>query len=501
MATTVDVVEVPKVLLPYQQGWCNDSATVRIWEKSRRVGASWCIGAECVIDAAEIVGCDTWYTGYNKEMAQEFIRDCAFWTRKFGVVCADVEEELIQDGKEDKSILTYTIRFASGFRISALSSRPTNLRNKKGHHVIDEAAFHDDLRGLLKSALAVFMWGGKARVDIISTHNGVENYFNTILTEVRAGKRPYSLHKTTLDDAIGQGLVERICLVNNIKYTKAYEKKWRADLFAQYGDDADEELLCIPSRSGGTYITRNIVERQMIDGPVFRLELKDDFVTQSEESRAAFVAEWCDVMLPALRALPKNKMHFFGEDFGRVSDRTVITPGFLTQDLKRRFPFAVELLNVPFDQQKQILFFIVDKLPRFFAGALDATGNGSYLAEKAMQRYGNDRISCVQFTEQWYAVNLPPFKAAFEDEVIEVVRDADHLNDLSAFKVVNGVPKLPKKKNKSTREGPPRHGDAAIAYLLGHFASKMPVQEYGYEATQQDRTIKPGFRRRKRGVM
>lgn len=497
------MLDVPEqILLPYQITWQEDESPIRIGEKSRRVGFSWNIAAEASLEASEIDGCDAWYVGYNKEMAQEFIRDVAFWSRNFNLICTDIEEEeLFEDGRDDKAILTYTVRFASGFRITALSSRPTNLRNKKGHIIIDEAAFHDDLKGLLKAALAVRLWGGKGRVDIISTHNGVENFFNELLEEVKSGKRPYSLHRVTIDDAIHEGLVKRIFLVNNKEWEKGDNKKWREEIFAEYGDDAAEELLCVPSRSGGTYITRNLIERQMIDGPVYRLSLPDTFVTKKEKEREAYVAEWCETLLPALRALPEDMMHFFGEDFGRVSDRTVIAPGFLTQDLKRRFPFAVELLNVPFEQQKQVLFYVVSRLPRFFAGALDATGNGAYLAEVAMQKFGADRISCIHLTDQWYAVNLPPFKSAFEDELVEVVRDADHLNDLAAFKVINGIPKLPKVKNKSKKEGPPRHGDAAIAYLIGHFASKMPIQEYDYKAAPINRTLKAGFRKRKQGVL
>ena len=493
---------LPHVLLPYQCAWQEDPARIRIAEKSRRVGFSWNIASECTLEASEVDGCDTWYVGYNKEMAQEFIRDVAFWARKFSIICEEAEEELFEADSEDKAILTYTIRFASGYRISALSSRPTNLRNKRGHIVIDEAAYHDDLKGLLKAALAVLIWGGRARVDIISTHNGVENHFNTVLEEVKAGKKKnYSLHRVTIDDAIHQGLVERICFVNGDVYTSRSDKDWRTALFADYGDDSTEELLCVPSRSGGTYINTNLIERQMIDGSVYRLELKDDFVTWSETAREAHVAQWCDILLPAIRALPKDKMHFFGEDFGRVSDRTVIAPGFLTQDLKRRFPFAVELLNVPFEQQKQVLFFVADRLPKFFAGALDATGNGAYLAEVAMQRYGATRISCVTLNDTWYATNLPPFKAAFEDELIEVVRDADHRGDLNAFKVINGIPKLPKTKNKSKIKGPARHGDAGIAYLLAHFASKMPKHDYSYQTPKRDPTIKAGFRKRKQGVL
>ena len=51
----------------------------------------------------------------------------------------------------------------------------------------------------IKSGLALTMWGAKVR--LISTHNGVDNLFNELITDSRAGKKRYSVHRLTLDDA------------------------------------------------------------------------------------------------------------------------------------------------------------------------------------------------------------------------------------------------------------------------------------------------------------
>ena len=129
------------------------------------------------------------------------------WARRFNRAANAVEEIVLED--ERAAILAYRIRFASGHKVVALSSRPSNLRGKDGCAVIDEAAFHEDLPGLLKAALAFTMWGGLVR--IISTHNGADNAFNELISEIRAGRRPYSLHRTTLDDALADGLFQKIC--------------------------------------------------------------------------------------------------------------------------------------------------------------------------------------------------------------------------------------------------------------------------------------------------
>ncbi len=189
------------VLLPYQARWVADTATVKVIEKSRRVGISWAEASDDTLYAAKDSGDDVWYIGYNQDMAQEFINDCGHWAKHYNLAADTMEQIVVAD--EDKDILAYRIRFASGHRIVALSSRPTNLRGKQGRVVIDEAAFHDDLPGLLKAAMALTMWGGEVR--IISTHNGETNPFNELITDIRAGKKPFALHRVTLDDALGEG--------------------------------------------------------------------------------------------------------------------------------------------------------------------------------------------------------------------------------------------------------------------------------------------------------
>jgi phage FluMu gp28-like protein len=146
------------VLLPYQQAWLADKSQVRVCEKSRRVGLSWAEAALSTLEAAKASGQDTWYLGYSQDMAQEFIRDCAWWAGHYQLAASAMEQVVLDD--EDRDVLAYRINFASGHRITALSSSPRNLRGKQGRVVIDEAAFHPDLPELLKSAFALLIWGG-----------------------------------------------------------------------------------------------------------------------------------------------------------------------------------------------------------------------------------------------------------------------------------------------------------------------------------------------------
>lgn len=483
-----------QVLLPHQQRWIGDPAQVKIWEKSRRIGASWGDAADSVLTAASQKGAggmDVFYIGYNKEMALEYIDDCAAWARQYHKVAVTVEEVVFKnEGRDGSDIQAFKINFASGYKIVALSSRPANLRGKQGKIVIDEAAFHDDLRGLLKAALAMRMWGGK--VEIISTHNGDDSFFNELITDVRAGKKNYSLHRTTLDEALEQGLYRRICLVLGKEWTPEGEAAWRQELFDDYPfqEDAEEELLCVPMSSAGAYLTRALIESCMDPLiPILRWGCKDEFARQPKHTREGECLDWLkENVLPLLETLPQGRPCYFGEDFGRTGDLTVIWPIQEGQTLKCHTPFLVELRNVPFEQQKQILFFIVDRLPIFRGGALDARGNGQYLAEVAMQRYGEARISQVMLSNQWYLENMPKLKATLEDRTFAIPRDGDVLDDLRALRMEKGIPKIPDGKKALGRDGGQRHGDSAIAACLAVAAKNLtPYQPVEYETVQPGR--------------
>jgi phage FluMu gp28-like protein len=483
-ATALPDIEQQDILLPYQKEGLEATAAnpVVVWEKSRRIGATWGIGADAVLTSGAqraAGGMDTLYIGYNLDMASEFIDTCAMWAKAFGKAASAVEEFLFRDKTEDgdKDIQAYRINFGSGFEIVALASRPRSLRGRQGYVIIDEAAFHDDLRELLKAALALLIWGGK--VLVISTHDGVDNPFNQLIEDIRAKKVKYALVRTTFDDALEQGLFRRICLVKGEAWSVDGERLWRQDIIDSYGDAADEELFCIPSKSGGTWLNRSLIEARMIDGPVFRWEPPTkDFTTWPKHQREAEMLEWLEAHIgPELDKLDPDLQSGLGEDFGRTGDLTVFAPHQERKDLTVHHPFLVELRQCPFEQQRQALFYILDRLPRFRKAALDARGNGHYLAEVAMQRYGELRIEQVMFTEAWYREHTAPFKAAHEDGTIEYPRDADVLDDLRAFKVVRGVPRLPDQKNTG-KDGNKRHGDAGIALLLSHFASRQDAVEF-----------------------
>ena len=469
--------DVGSLFLGYQARWVADESPVKIAEKSRRIGLTWAEAGDSALLAARQDGMDVWYIGYNKDMALEFIRDCGDWAKVYQLVAGEIEEteEVFVDGDDQKAILAFVIRFASGFRITALSSRPSNLRGKQGRVIVDEAAFVPDLAELIKAAMALLIWGGQ--VHIISTHDGEENDFNELVQEILAGKKPYSHHRITLDDALEAGLFKRICKIRGQVWTAEAEAEWRVGLLKLYGAGADEELFCIPRRGGGAWLSRVLVEARMYDAPVVRYRAPEGMSLWPEHLMHGEILRFCEEhLMPLLKQLDSELCSVFGEDFGRTGDLSVFMPAQIQRNLVRKVPFILELARVPFKAQEQILYYVLDRLPRFSHGMFDARGNGEYLAEVAQNKYGEERITCVKLTETWYRENTAQVKAAFEDGTILLPRDADTLEDMCSFKLIRGVPRIPDERTDG-KDGQKRHGDTGVAALMMHAASRQELYQ------------------------
>lgn len=468
--------QAESILMGYQSRWIEDDSPVKLMEKSRRIGVSYAEAADDVLYAASAEGANVYYISYNQTMTQGFIQDCATWARAFNAAASQIQESVLE--VEDKQILTYTIKFDSGHCIQAFTSNPRNLRSKgrPGERlVIDEAAFVDDIEELLKAAIAMTMWGGQIR--IISTHNGDDNPFNELINDIRAGKYDYSLHRVDLDDALADGLYQRICQVTGQVWSREGEATWRQSIINRYKPNHDEELFCIPAQGGGAWLNRVMIESCMKPAPVLRYQGTADFNNARPEVRAALMQDWIDEELKPLLEFNPALRHALGMDFGRSGDLSVIAPSVIEANLQVTIPFLVELKNVPYNQQLQVLFAIADALPRLSGVVIDSRGNGSYVGEAAYDKYGSV-VERLMPTESWYRENMPPYKAAFEDSTITVPKDDNVLQDHRAIKLVRGVARLPEGKTSVDR-----HGDAAMACVYSHAATRLEAVEIDFQST------------------
>ncbi|WP_240962337.1 hypothetical protein [Sphingobium sp. TB-6] len=477
------------ILMDHQKEWLEDDADLKLGEKGRRTGITYAEALDDTIiasSARSAGGDNVFYIGDTKDKGREFIGYVAHFAKVVAKELVDVEEFMFEDQQEDGSsrfISAFRCTFASGYRVEALSSRPENIRGLQGVVVIDEAAFHKDVRAVLDAVNALLIWGGRIRV--ISTHNGVLNPFNELIREAKAGKVPFSLHFIPFAKAVTNGLFKRVCLTRSKPWSEEAEREWEAKIRGAYGArtaQMKQELDAIPADAEGAALPRVVIERCSDRSiPVVRWHLPDSFKEADPAMRKGLTEEFLLRQLrPHLDRLDPRRRHDFGMDFARSGDASSLIVNELTQDLVRRGRLVIELRNVPFETQRDVVFFVGEALPRFGHGAFDATGNGAYLAEVSRQKWGA-RITEIKLSQEWYRANSPAYVEAFGDNSIIVAADDDIIRDHQALQFVNGIIKVPDDMRYKGADGLDRHGDSAIAGIIAWYASRQGAIDYGYQ--------------------
>lgn len=475
------------ILMAHQADWLSIHAQIKLCEKGRRTGITFAEALDSVITAASrknAGGMDVFYVGDTKEKGLEFIGYCAKFSRVMAEAQAsgvsEIEEFLFEDQDESgntRQINAYRIRYASGFKIVALSSNPANLRGLQGKVIIDEAAFHRDVSAVLDAATALLIWGG--RIVVISSHNGKSNPFNQMVNDIREGRYgdTAEVYKATFDDAVANGLYERKCMMTGEAPTVEGKEAWYKQIRNAYGPrkaQMHEELDAIPRDGNGVCIPGVWIEDAMRDGrTVLRLALDDNFTLQSLARREAYVEGWIERYLaPLIQGLTPELRHYLGMDYARHRDFSIICPMSVDQARHRDVPFVVEMHKVPYRQQKQILFYILRRLPRFASAALDATGSGETLAEEAADEFGHDRVLQVKLSRAWYGAWMPKFIQLFEDGTITLPKDDSLQQDVRSIETVEGIPMITKARSQDLKDPELyRHGDFAGAGSLANFAT------------------------------
>lgn len=492
------------VLMAHQSEWIRmqEGLDIAVCEKGRRTGITFAQALSDTITAAsakDVGGDNVWYMADTKEKGLEFIG----YVAKFAPIIAQgqasrIEQHIFQDQQPDgtsRQIQAFRVRFASGFRITALSSRPENIHGLQGVVDLDEAALHKDVAKVLESATALLIWGGRIRVW--STHRGKKNPFNQLVQDVQAGRygKKAGVIRISFDDAVSNGLYERVCAMRGKVATAEGKKEWYTAIRSAYGPRKAamrEELDVIPRDGDGSAIPSVWIDRAMPEvRPVLRLVFDDDFPKRSEKEREIWCSVWiATTLLPVLRAAVAGftGRWAIGMDFARHRHFSVIKPAKVGQDLRRDVPFLIEMANAPTRQQEQILWALLDALKEGFPGrwsfAGDATGPGQTLMEYTGDRYGRAELDTetgryvggpiheVTLSRPWYGEWMPKYIALFEDGFLSLPRDASLEDDHRAVEYVDGIPMVPRLERKDLQDPElVRHGDGAIAGVLMQFAA------------------------------
>ncbi|WP_245181483.1 hypothetical protein [Erwinia tracheiphila] len=79
-------------------------------------------------------------------------------------------------------------------------------------------------------------------------------------------------------------------------------------------------------------------------------------------------------LAPLLMLLDPDTRHSVGGDFARIADLSIFSISSIEQDTRRRLRLTVELRSVPYNQQREIIFFILHGTPRLVGGSAGCRG-------------------------------------------------------------------------------------------------------------------------------
>lgn len=429
-----------RMLLPYQEAWRRDRSRMKLWEKSRRIGATYVEAFDAVMrrlrPSKEDGGTRSpyWFSSADESAAFEFADYCRFWLKFCGTIVAVATGEE-QDAETGRSAKAFVVE-ANGIRITAMSSSPRRFRSKGGDVGLDEFGFHDSPRQMMQAAGAVMIQGDSIRV--LSTHNGEGSEFHKLVQEgvayrdgVHLAER-WSIHRVTILDAVDQGLVEKI---NEAKGTSLSRDEFLASCRAicRTEDDWLQEFMAIPSKDATAWLPYELIEA-------------------CESDEAGDPAKFSD------------GQRYVGMDIGEQHDRTVIWTLERVGDVlwtREVVVFTDEPMSV---KEKALL----DRLshPKVVRAVVDATGLGTQIGQAAERTH---KAEAVKFTLPVKDELASPLRGLFEDRRVRVPGDSDTREQLHAIRMTRTANGTPRYDAARSDEG---HADKFWALAMACHAAK-----------------------------
>ncbi|NJD22855.1 MAG: hypothetical protein FIA82_09345 [Melioribacter sp.] len=436
---------MPKIKwLPYQSKWILNPVQFALAEKSRRIGITYAEAYRVTRDLStkNVKNNKVWFSSADLSASEEFIDYVGFFARYLNAAAKYIGEVVID--KEDE-ITAHRDRFSNGSECNAISSNPTRFRSKGGDIILDEFAHHKDQEKMYTAAKPSMMWGN--RVRIISTHNGDDSFFNSLITEVMKGKegtmKNWSHFKTTIDDAIKDGLIDTIV---GHKASKEEIATFLEDVFSGMTQEAiDEEFFCIPRSSSNSHL----LPYELIN-PIER-----DNILYDTPSLGEGAGGWAGDM-------------YVGMDVGRKNNPSVI---WLLEKLGELLYTrkVIPLKNVPYSEQRKILYDVYSH-PNFRRGCMDATGIGNQLAEEAQEKFGTLRVEPVVFTPRVKEDLASHTYVMVEGRKVLIPRDKVIREDLYSVKAVTTSAGNVRYEADQTKDG--GHADYFFGLALALMAAK-----------------------------
>jgi phage FluMu gp28-like protein len=432
---------IPSFFLPYQRAWIDDHSPLKIIEKSRQIGLTYADACDSVRKAAHRTRAnDVWVSSRDEPTARVYLNYCKRWAKALHYAAQDLGQQIIH---HEKDLTAHVLKFSTGFCIYSLSSSPDALVGKTGHIKLDEFAIHKDQRELFRVAKPCTTWGGQ--LSIISTHRGANSVFNEILRSIKEQGNPmgWSHHRVTLEDAVRDGLVERINLVTGQKHSRQqFIDELRSGCLDE--EQWQQEYCCQPSDENSAFISWDLITAA---------EFPNCF-------KGFNYLEQCENPL------------YCGVDVARKKHLCVIDVGEKIGDVIWD-RYRLELHDKTFSEIEHELWRILS-FPKLRRCCIDATGLGMQLAERAKERFGW-KAEPVTFTATVKEELAFELRRAFEDKRLRIQPSPELRTDLRGIKkevTVSGNIRFVSDEVGSDGPGAPSHCDRFWAKALRQHAAR-----------------------------
>lgn len=439
--------DAQKFFLPYQRRWLADKSRLKIWEKSRRIGATYVQAYEDVRDCAVTPNYSVWFSSADESAAKEYILYCTRWAKVLHLAAKDLGEQLLDEKHGVKALV---LELENGSRLHGLRSNPKAFRSKGGKVVLDEFAFHDDPDALWKAAKPAITWGFPLRV--LSTHNGKNCRYFRFIEDAKKGRGGWSLHSTPIQTAVNEGLADRIA---GKALTSAEREDWLLRERESCQDDETwlQEYCCVPVDEASAFLPYDLMA-----------PCESECLTET---------------------LPKSGL-YLGMDIGRKRDLSVISVGEMMGDtLWVRNLTVIE--KAPFSLQREILFSF---LPHVARACIDATGLGMQLAEEAVSSFGEYRVEAITFSGPVKEALAFGLRRRFDDRTIRIPADHDLREDLhSVRKLTTAAGNI----RFDAERGNAGHADRFTAISLCCHAASTPAGVIEFASTGERRASAGAF--------
>ena len=391
------------LLLPYQSAWVKDGSRLKIAEKSRQIGWTWA-SAYSIVRRKSLVDAslDAWVTSRDDEQARLFLEDCKNFANLLQVAAVDLGERVY----DEKGSTAYALQLANAKRVHSMSSNPNAQAGKRGDRILDEFALHPDQRTLFGIAYPGVTWGGQ--LEIFSTHRGSDSLFNKLILESRAGKRHFSVHRVTLEDALNQGFLDKLQqkLPPDDERQEMDEQQYFDFVKADCVDEEmfNQEYMCIPSDDATAFISYQMLDGNHVPGTV---ETEKGTV----DGKKSLIKRW-----KSNDPIGSGTL-YLGIDCARHKDYWV---AWLSEDVAGiMIPRElVMMLNVPFKRQREEIHRLM-ALKNLRRCCFDMTGIGEETAEAMHAKYGY-RFEPIRFNMTIKESMAFPVRHGLEDRSFKI---------------------------------------------------------------------------------